>query len=229
MPDPESLDGSSDEFAAALDEAFAQITRDDSADTGTDAAEQEDDGINMVDFGNEEGDQLAGAEPFQNGEAVRRIASLVPEATDDDGQRAFEQDNASDIDMHTAGRGDPQKHDSCDDSLQDEIRCQEDEISANERWRDGTHQEIDEDVDLSARLTRLEVAIPALPKNSCDEYSTVHSDMVDSVFEYDQSLESCKVEFTDGRIETVSPNTYLQFDSLCTNRRLNSVGPRTIS
>lgn len=228
MSDPESLDGSSDEFAAAVDDALSQITRDNSDHPGTDDADQQDGSRSMDDFGNQEGGQLAGAEPFQNGEVVRHIAGLVLEAIDDDGQHAFEQDKDSDNDMQTAGRWKPQKHDSCDDSLLDEIRYQDDEISANEGSRDGIHQAIDEELDLSAHLTRLEVAIPALPKDSRDEYSTVYSDIIDSVFEYNPSLESCKVEFTDGRIETVSPNANLQFDLLCTNMRLNSARPRTI-
>lgn len=183
-------------FARELDETFRWVTQDSSDD---------DDGkviIPGIDIGVQGGTYSYGLSP-------------EPEAADPD-ETAANEDTADDVSARLRTHDSPSSAidgDACYGSPEHSVSQEQDEEEEPERYAEvgPEYPEIEDEeingeaaMDVSSRFSRLQVELPALPDASRDEYATIISEIIDSVHGCDESSKSYQVEFTDGRLETVS-------------------------
>ncbi len=84
-------------------------------------------------------------------------------------------------------------------------QSEEDEELVADSQRDGSQDDADSGTDqFPAHATQLEVKLPTLPESLLEEYSIVLSEVVDHIRGEVEAADSYLVEFTDGRVETLS-------------------------
>ncbi|KAJ3491952.1 hypothetical protein NLG97_g5496 [Lecanicillium saksenae] len=96
------------------------------------------------------------------------------------------------------------------DSLVAEGSANKDEVAASQP---GSQQDDHVgDGDTSMRRVQLRIELPTIPQSLLEEYSIITSDVVDCILGEDEIPESYRVEFTDGRVETIPRESLLQLE-----------------
>lgn len=216
MEDPGGLDGSRNEFTVTMESAFDWVIRDAGDDTGSrgeDTAGIENDDMENYDDAPSSGALPAESEDLHLEDAgpervEEEIIVAQPVAdkpspnsnADESGYRReeMEPDQVSNNDRADDADRRDETGSSSGSSLQDLVVLQDDSPLAEENGSWGR------DDDLPPDSGQLEVQIPTLAVSLLEEYSAVLSEVVDYVNNVNTTSKSCEVEFTDGRIETVS-------------------------
>lgn len=134
----------------------------------------------------EDGAVSEGAELKENGDNIKIDAKIeaqdsIPNAGSPPGETKREEDEASKADGSPEG--------DLERAFADQLDWRESDTTSNSG--------------LAASSVKIEVQLYPLPAELVEDYSTVLSEIVDYIHE-EEAPESYRVEFTDGRVETVS-------------------------
>ncbi|KAM3494777.1 hypothetical protein MY3957_001908 [Beauveria namnaoensis] len=94
-----------------------------------------------------------------------------------------------------------------------DIQCESDEELELAVERHGSQDSARSNAGLTLQPTQIMVELPLLAQSLLDDYSTVVSEVVDHIRGEEQSFGSYHVEFTDGRVETISYDHLLDLNN----------------
>ncbi|KAM3511395.1 hypothetical protein MY11210_004945 [Beauveria gryllotalpidicola] len=100
-----------------------------------------------------------------------------------------------------------------EDAPRRDIQREADEESVPAVERHGSQDSADSNAGCSLQPIQIKVELPILPQSLLDDYSTVVSEVVDHIRGEEQSFDSYHVEFTDGRVETISYDHLLDLNN----------------
>ncbi|KAJ6783344.1 hypothetical protein PWT90_04343 [Aphanocladium album] len=230
MSDLEHLDG----LDAAFD-TFDWATRDGPTDTDTDGAvlanismddvldEEHHDAVALEDSvtkiheddKSEVNPEHVLVESFENKDDDTRDvlgSDNIPQQLDEDDTRSDAQ-VAQDWPLEEASREEDEKLETGKSPEKDDEQVAEEsaerELARELGWLENDRGS---DGNISVRPVQLQIELPTLPKASLEEYSEMTSDIVEWVLGEDEIPESYRVEFTDGRVKTITRKRLLELE-----------------